>query len=151
METVRPERRYPLWLAAMLPALLFVIFATVTTLRVSKKIAPDVPGDPARVACVETYGITLNQSEYYVREFAPAFEAKRPDNSPELSTVLRGMVRNGCGHDLKNVRLHLVVHDDAGRTGEAFHMIQEIADGEVKSFERAWMGRVVTYEVAADR
>jgi hypothetical protein len=153
-EPSRSPRRYPLWLAAVIPATLFVVFATVSMLRVSQRITadPSIPvRDPSRASCVETYGITLNQSEYYVREYTSAFSANKPNGStPELSTVLKGMAHNTCGENLKNVRLHMVVHDADGRKGDGFFLIQNIADGEVQSFERAWMGRVVTYEVTAD-
>lgn len=141
-----------MWIAT-LPALLAVIAATVSFSRVSKTINPNADGpiDPSHPSCVETYGITLNSSEYYVREFAPAFGPKKSDNTPELSTVLRGMARNNCGESLKNVRIRIVVRDESGQKGEGYHLIEEMADGEVKPFERAWMGRVTSYEIAAYR
>jgi hypothetical protein len=128
--------------------------AMLSLSRVAKTINPDSGGprvDPNRPSCVETYGITLNLSEYYVREWAVGAPATSPTKSPELSTVLKGMARNGCGEDLKNVRIKFVVHDDTGRKGDGTYLIESIAAGEVKSFERAWMGRVTSYEVGADR
>jgi hypothetical protein len=134
-----------------------VVFALVFVLRAAKAINPDsgfTAADPKnKQACVETYGITLNLSEYYVREWQlgdPALQ-KRDDKTPELSTVLRGMARNGCGEDVKNVRIKMVVHDDAGKKGEGFYFIESMAVGEVKAFEKAWMGKVASYEVTTNR
>jgi hypothetical protein len=64
---------------------------------------------------IETYSVTLDSSQLYVPEWQVGMQA----NPSQLSTVLRGMVRNGCGENMKNVRLHFVVHDDAGKKGEA--------------------------------
>jgi hypothetical protein len=50
---------------------------------------------------------------------------------------------------MKNVRLHFVVHDDAGQRGEGFVNIDEIAASEAKPFEKAWMGRVTSYDITA--
>ena len=65
--------------------------------------------------------------------------------------MVRGVVRNGCGENLKNVRLKFVVHDDAGAKGEGFYLLDTISVGEAKTFERAWMGHVTSYEITASR
>jgi hypothetical protein len=111
----------------------------------------DSPRESNRASCVETYGITLTTSELYVREWSLGAPANNPNKSPELSTLLRGMAHNGCGENLKNVRIRFVVHDDDRRKGDGFYLIESMAIGESKSFERAWMGRVTSYEVTADR
>jgi len=154
-DSSRPKR-FPMWVAA-LPGLLFMIVAMVSLVRASKAVNP-AAGDPAvtpnKPACVDTYGITLNLSEYYVREWQlgdPVLPQRGDNKTPELSTVLRGMARNGCGEDVKNVRLKMVVHDDAGKKGEGFYFIEKMAAGEVTAFEKAWMGKVVTYEVTSNR
>jgi hypothetical protein len=127
-----------------------MITASVSLLRVAKTINPGAAGsarDPNKPACVETYGITLNLSEYYVREFA----AVKPTNTPELSTVVKGMAHNLCGEDLSNVHLKFEVHDDGGHKGDGYYLIEKLAAGQAAPFEKAWMGRVVSYEVTADR
>ena len=101
--------------------------------------------------CVETYGVTLSSSDQYVREWTLGAPANNATRTPEISTVLRGMARNGCGEDLKNVRIRLVVRDEAGAKGEGSYMIDGLVVGEAKPFERAWMGRVTSYEITAGR
>ena len=146
------KRRFPLWIAT-LPAVFFVLFAMSQFFRAAGVVGPDGgrTSAPKRLSCVETYGISLDLSEYYVRDMGGGIPVASKTHTPELSTVLRGMARNGCGEQLKNVRLRFLVHDDAGRKGEGTYLIDSMADGEVKSFERAWMGRVTSYEVGADR
>ncbi|HLJ50163.1 MAG TPA: hypothetical protein VKU01_29320 [Bryobacteraceae bacterium] len=147
------KRRFPLWVAT-LPAVLFMLFAMSQFSRVAGVVGPGSGGRPAtskRLGCVETYGISLDLSEYYVRDLGGGIPVPSKTQTPELSTVMRGMARNGCGEQLKNVRLRFVVHDDVGRKGEGTYLIDSMADGEVKSFERAWMGRVTSYEIGADR
>ncbi len=146
------KRRYPLWMA-VLPGLIFIIYAMLQVSRATRAIGPG-PGNPGPekvLSCVETYDITLNLSEYYVPEWSPGMPASNPSNSPQLSTVLRGMARNGCGENLKNVRIKFVVHGDSGQKGDGSYTIESMAMGEVKPFEKAWMGRVASYEVAAER
>lgn len=142
-----------MWIAA-LPALLFMAFALVFFVKASKAINPvSGPATESKAVCVDTYGITLNLSEYYVREWQlgdPAIP-QREDKTPEISTVLRGMAHNGCGEDIKNVRIKMVVHDDAGKKGEGFYLIESMATGEVKAFEKAWMGKVVSYDLTTNR
>ena len=135
---------------------MFVIFATVALVRVSKAVSPVSGGPelgPSKPGCVETYGITLNLSEYYVREWqlGDPVVPNRQDKTPEVSTVVRGMARNSCGEEVKNVQIKFVVHDDAGKKGEGSYLIESMAAGEVKAFEKAWMGKVVSYDVTANR
>jgi hypothetical protein len=99
---------------------------------------------------VETYGITLNTSESYVPEWTVGAPARSATSTPELSTVVRGMARNSCDENLKDVQIRFVVHDDGGRKGDGNFVFETLAVGEVKPFERAWMGRVTSYEITAD-
>jgi len=107
--------------------------------------------EPDRLACVDTYAITLNPSDQYDREWTLGMPANSPNQSREFSTVVRGMARNDCGENLANIKLRFVVHDDAGKKGEGVYLIEKLGLGEVKPFERAWIGRVVSYEITADR
>jgi hypothetical protein len=97
--------------------------------------------------CIEAYSVTLDSSLLYV----PEWQAGMVANPSQLSTVLRGMARNSCGENMKNVRLHFAVHDDAGERGEGFVNIDEIAASEAKPFETAWMSRLTSYEITAGR
>ena len=150
-------RRYPIWLAALPALLLPLFFASQAALQFShaaRAINPNASFHKKsnQPACVDTYGITLNLSELYAREWAPGIAAGDGPNQPkELSTVVRGMARNNCGEEVKNVHLRFVVHDDDGKRGEGTLLIENLAIGEVKAFERAWMGRVTSYEVTADQ
>ena len=106
----------------------------------------------ARLDCVETYALTLHSSEFFVPENHGLVQPKRKDGGPtELSTVLRGMARNNCGEPLHNVRIHMKVADAAGKRGDGWASVGTLERGEVKPFERAWMGRVTTYEVTEIR
>jgi hypothetical protein len=152
-----PKRRLPLWVAA-LPALLIPIFlmvrATVQFSAAAKTFNPvssDQQKSSNRLACVETYGITLNSSQLNVPEWQVGIPANSGNSTPQLSTVLRGMARNGCDENLTEIRLHFVVHDDAGRKGEGFFLINSLSTGDAKPFEKAWMGRVASYEITASR
>jgi len=150
----RSGRRFPLWLGflPLIAPLFLAVHAGLQFSRAAQAINPDSgsasdrPGGPS---CVDTYGITLNASEFYVREgtqFTP-----NKNQTPEVSTVLRGMARNGCGENLKRVRIRFVVHDDDGRKGTGVYVIEQMENGEAKPFEHAWMGRITSYEVTADR
>jgi hypothetical protein len=149
-----PKRSFPLWSAA-LPGLLIAIYLVVRTTvqfaSAAKAINPSAAGSQNRVnslACIETYSVTLDSSQLYV----PEWQAGIPMNSgspSQPSTVLRGMALNSCGENLKNVQLRFVVHDDAGKRGDGFFQFPDIAAGEAKPFEKAWMGRVTSYEIAA--
>jgi len=139
-----------MWLAALAPALL-ILHSIVSFSRVSNKIKLD--DHPAQsLSCVETYAVTRNLSDQYVREGTFGTWLNNTGNrSPELATVVRGMARNNCGENLKSVRLKFVVRDDAGAKGDGFYLIDAISEGEVKTFERAWMGHVTSYEITASR
>ena len=137
----------------MIITLFLTIHATVQLSQVARKLNPDSDDSPrpSHQSCVETYGITLNSSEYYVREWAPGIPAANPSGTPELSTVLRGMARNGCGENLKSVKIKFVVRDEEGHTGRGSYLIDSMMIGEVKSFEGAWMGKLTSYEVTANQ
>lgn len=157
-DSSRTKRSFPLWAAALPGLLIALFFAGNAMLQFSRAAGSINPssGDSRpksnRASCVETYGITLSASEYYVREWSLGMPATSANNkTPELSTVLRGMARNDCGESLKNVRLRFVVHDEGGKKGDGSFLIENLAVGEAKSFERAWMGRVISYEITADR
>jgi len=156
-EPPAPKRRFPLWMAALPGVLMagyFVVNATVQFSNAARVIGPTFGGGPKesnRLACVETYGVTLDLSQLYVPEWQVGMAARSPNALVQLSTVLRGMARNGCGENLKNVHLRFSVKDDIGRTGDGFISIDSMAIGEAKPFEKAWMGRVTSYEIAADR
>jgi hypothetical protein len=153
-DSPRPKRPFPLWAAAV-PGLLIAIFFSVNAMlqfsRAAGTIAPKPLREPDHLACVDTYAVTLNPSDQYVREWTLGAPANSPNQSPEVSTVVRGMARNDCGENLVNIRLRFVVHDDAGKKGEGVYLIEKLGVGEVKPFDRAWMGRVVSYEITADR
>jgi len=100
---------------------------------------------------VDTYGITLNLSDQYVPEWAPGIPAANPNKSPKVSTVLTGVARNGCQENLTNVRIRFEVRDDSGKKGEGTYLIESLPIGDVKPFERAWIGRVTSFEVTAER
>jgi len=153
-DSLRPKRPFPLWAAAV-PGLLIAIFFSVNAMlqfsRAAGTVAPKSQRESNQLACVDTYAVTLNPSDQYVREWTLGMPGNSPNQSPELSTVVRGMARNGCDENLVNIRLRFVVHDDAGKKGEGVYVIEKLGVGEVKPFERAWMGRVVSYEITADR
>ena len=142
-------RRFPAWIAA-LPAIFLTVNAAVQFSRISQKINPG-SGKQNVLSCVETYGITLDLSEYYVRDNGMGFPAPRRNETPELSTVVKGMARNNCGEEIKDLRLKFVVHDDAGRKGEGSFLLGRMVPGDIKPFERAWMGRVTFYNIEALR
>lgn len=149
-----PKRRFPLWSAA-LPGLLIAIYLVVRTTvqfaSAAKAINPSATSSQNHVnnlACIETYSVTLDSSQLYV----PEWQAGIPMNSAapsQPSTVLRGMALNGCGENLKNVQLRFVAHDDTGKKGDGYFLIADIAAGEAKPFEKAWMGHVTSYEITA--
>jgi len=138
-------------------ALFFVSNALLQFSRASGTIKPVSPvSDNSRreskgASCVEIYGLTISDSDNYVREWTLGMPANKPSQTPERATVLRGVARNGCGEDLKNVRLRFIVHDDEGRRGNGEYLIETMAVGEAKAFDKAWMGRVTSYEVTANR
>jgi hypothetical protein len=128
----------------------FFVHAAVHFSNVTSAVG-DHPNSSKRLSCVETYGITLNLSDQYVPETATGIPAMRANKSPEMSTVLSGSARNGCEENLTNVRIRFEVRDEGGKKGEGTYLIGSLAMGEVKPFERAWMGRVTSYDVTAER
>lgn len=99
------------------------------------------------MSCVEVYGVTMHSSESYVREMN-GLPQRRPKNAPnEISTVLRGMIRNNCGRNLGRVEAQLEVRDDEGKVGRGWITGGRLASGQAASFEKAWMGRVTSYTV----
>ena len=153
MTPSRPRPRLPLW-AAALPALLlplyFFVNASLHSSNASNSIS-DHPKPSKQLACVETYGITLNLSDQYVSELTPGIPAANTNKSPEVSTVLTGTARNGCQENLTNIHIRFQVQDDSGKKGEGTYLIETLAIGEVKPFERASIGRVTSYEITAER
>ena len=96
------------------------------------------------LTCLETYSVTLTNSQFYVREgqqYAP------PPQTTENSTVVSGMVRNDCGEPLKSVTIHINVHDDEGKRGNGAVTVSDLNPGQAKPFSKAWMGRVTSYEI----
>ena len=169
MSGMPPPARKPapkLWLAA-LPGLLVFLFAAGMFVYSSSQFSqvgaaitapgPEEPGAPPKpspgelLSCVETYGVTMHTSEFYVSELG-GFRRPRPKNSPnELSTVLRGMVRNNCGRPLRQVGIFIEVRDAEGRRGSAWVAVGNLAQGQADTFEKAWIGRVTEYKVTKVR
>lgn len=155
---VRPsEKNKPkLWLA-MMPAVIVLVAVSGIVLRntveFGRVTSAIIPGNGAGSSnanrCVETYAVTLHNSEYYVREFGGI---ARPKDSPrELSTVIRGMARNVCSEPLQGVRIRIHASDDNGKTGSAWAPVGTLAPGQVRPFERAWIGRVTSYRLGEIR
>jgi hypothetical protein len=143
--------KLPKWVAA-LPGLLLVTFfagrAFVEMTLATRAMSPQQAFTPSTWhACVDTYAVTLSNSEFYV----PEGQQFAPRQSKDISTVLSGMVRNGCGEQLKSVTIPITVHDDDGKRGEGTVTVSELYPGEVKSFSKAWMGRVTSYEIGKIR
>jgi hypothetical protein len=132
---------------AALPALIATCFAVNAFMQMghaSKAISGDDTSKTSKsLQCVETYAITLTNSEYYVREGT----WNPPTGTPEVSTVVAGMVRNDCGEPLKKVTIDINVHDDAGKRGSGSVVIFDLNPGEAKPFSKAWMGHVTSYEI----
>ena len=138
---------------ALLPAVLLIaatgVFVANQTTAFSRVASVISPGSRSgKLDCVDTYGVTLQSSEMYVREGL----VTRPKNAPtEMSTVVRGMARNNCGKPLSKVTIRINVEDEAGKKGSGWASIPRMGVGEVKSFERAWMGRVTSYRIVEIR
>ena len=146
MEPRKPAFR--LWIAA-LPGLLIVTGFAVNAIVQMGQASRAISGNGTSKAikslrCVETYAVTLTSSEYYVRE-GDVFKSQK--TTPEVSTVVSGMVRNDCGDPLKSVTIHINVRDDDGKRGEGSVTIAGLNTGEAKPFSKAWMGRVTSYEI----
>ena len=138
---------FPRWLAAV-PALIIVTFF-VGRAFVQMGVASHAinGGNGAKTSqsltCVETYGINLANSEFYV----PESEQFMPRKTIKLSTVLTGMVRNDCGESLKSVSIHIKVQDEEGKRGDGWVTVAPLNAGEAKQFSKAWMGRISSYEI----
>jgi|SRR5579862_9145993 len=148
-----PRRRLPVWTAA-LPALLVVAFFARNVLQFSQvagAINPNSASHGKTLECVEAYGITLNTSDEYVPEVMPGVPANMQGKPREISTVVKGLARNGCEENLKNLTIKFAVRDDQGKRGNGTFLIDSLARGEIKPFERAWMGRVTSYDITAER
>ena len=166
-EQPQAQKKSPnIWLAALPGLLVFAgavgmfLYSSLQFSTVGAAItapAPDEPGAPPKPApdellgCVQTYGVTMHTSESYVRELG-GFQRPRPKNAPaELSTVLRGMIRNNCGRPLKRVEVFIEVKDGEGRRGSGWTSAGNLAQGQAEPFEKAWMGRVTEYKVTKVR
>ncbi len=112
--------------------------------QVSRVVSGNDTSKPSKsLACVETYAVTLGNSEFYV----PEGQQFSPRKTVEVSTVLNGMVRNDCGEPLRSVTIHINVLGDDGKRGEGSVTVSELGPGEAKPFSKAWMGRVASYEI----
>jgi hypothetical protein len=153
------ESKPRLWIA-LIPGLLTIVLVAGAAIprwlqfnRVSGVITSGskTTSDAAprgRLECVDVYALTLKGSEFYVPENTPW----RTRNAPrEMSTVVEGMASNRCGKPLKNVQVRIKVRDDKGRGGSGWAKVGDLGAGQAKAFERAWMGRVTSYEVAEVR
>lgn len=132
--------------------MVFLVNNVMQFSRVAGAISPSSGHSGSkRLDCVETYGVTLNTSDEYVPELMPGVPTNMEGKPRELSTVVRGVARNGCDANLTNVRIKFAVRDDNGKRGDGTFVIESLAIGEVKPFERAWMGRVASYDITAER
>lgn len=140
-----------LWLAA-LPGVIVALVAMGTASYRFSQVSRVIGGGGQPAAenpkgCIETYGVTLSGSEFYVSE-RDALAGRRKNKPREISTVVRGMARNDCGKPLKRVRILIQVRDGEGKRGSAWAEIANLGVGQVKPFQRAWMGRITDYEIA---
>ena len=97
--------------------------------------------------CVDVYAVTMKTSEFYVPELRAGSLTRKKNAPRDLSTVVEGMANNRCGKPLKRVRIRMNVRDDQGRRGNGWAEVGDLANGQAKSFERAWMARVTSYEI----
>jgi hypothetical protein len=151
-DPIQPEKaKFPRWLAVLPAFLLVTIFggrALVQTHNAAKAVTAQDPSSTMRtLSCVEVYGISLANSEYYV----PEGQQFLPRTTPRISTVLNGMVRNDCGEPLKSVTISISVLDDAGKRGDGYVTVSDLNPSVAKPFDRAWMGRVTQYEIGTIR
>jgi hypothetical protein len=139
--------RLPRWLAAVPGLVIATIFAGrafVQMGQAARAVSGDNASKPQKsLTCLDIYAMSLSNSEDYV----PEGQQFVPRQTREISTVLSGMVQNNCGEPLKSVTIHMTVHDDAGRQGSGSVSVAELNPGEAKSFKKAWMGRVTSYEI----
>jgi hypothetical protein len=151
-DPIEPEKaKFPRWLAVLPAFLLVSIFggrALMQTGGAAKAITAQDPASTMKtLSCVEVYGISLANSEYYV----PEGQQFLPKTTPRISTVLNGMVRNDCGEPLKSITIQISVLDDAGKRGDGYVTVPDLNSSEAKPFDRAWMGRVTQYEIGKIR
>jgi hypothetical protein len=151
-DPVAPKKaKLPGWLAVLPGLLLVTVLAVRAFVQVgmaSKAISGTDASKPSKsLSCVETYGVTLANSEFYV----PEGQQFTPRRTTEISTVVSGMVRNDCGEFLKSVTIPIQVRDDAGKRGDGSVTVSELNPGEAKLFSKAWMGRVTSYEIGKIR
>ena len=156
-EKDRGNKRVPLYLAA-LPLILplFFIAGAVTQMRQASGATRATPEDAAAAksqSCVETFGVTLENSHEYLSraDILPFAERDHPRKANPLSTVVKGMVRTTCGEPLKDVVLHIKVKIEANGAGETDHEIPELKPGVPQEFERAWTGQVTSWEITANK
>ena len=147
-DPVEPKaNKFPRWLAALPGLVIVTVFAGrafVQMGQASRAVSGNDASKPAKsLSCVETYGVTLSNSEFYV----PEGQQFAPRNTRELSTVLQGMIRNDCGEALKSVTIHINVSDESGKRGNGAVTVSDLNAGEAKPFSKAWMGRVTSYEI----
>ena len=139
--------KLPRWLAALPGLVVVTIFggrAFIQMGQASRAVSGGDTSKPAKsLTCVETYGVSLANSEYYV----PEGQRFSPRTTPETSTVLSGMVRNGCDELLKSVTIRIKVRDAEGKAGDGWVTVSDLNPGEAKPFSKAWMGRVASYEI----
>ena len=153
-----PPRKLPLYLA-ILPLLLplfFVVNAIAHFTRASAVVAasPNPPDRrPPGNLCVETYGITLSGSHEYVpQQGALPIPVKVDPNKPrEFATILRGTARNTCSDAQQNVALHITIKGEAGATGATNLELGDMPPGIARSFEHAWMGKVMSWEITSSK
>lgn len=160
-EQPRSRKSSPnLWLAVLPGVLVFagatgmffyssMQFSTAGSALTAREEPSDEPEpEPSELlACVEVYGVTMHASESYVSD-AGGIPQRPAKNAPtEISTVLRGMVRNNCGRDLGRVEVQLEVRDGQGQRGGGWIAAGHLAVGQASSFEKAWMGRITSYKV----
>jgi hypothetical protein len=125
-------------------------FAGVTSaLGISRQ--PNPAGKAPAKACADVYGVNLYNSENYVRESLPGSGFASPKAPREFSTVVSGMVENKCSEPLESVSIFLKVRDASGAWGSGEAVVRNIAGGQAKPFERAWIGQIVSYEITSVR
>lgn len=145
-----PKAKFPVWFAAvpgLVIATIFVGRALVQTGGAASAITGDTSTHSKALSCVETYSITLGNSEFYV----PEGQQFVPRKNVEISTVLSGMVRSDCAEPLKSVRIPIDVRDESGKQGSGTVTVQGLSPGEAKPFSHAWMGRITSYEIGKIR
>ncbi|NWF84085.1 MAG: hypothetical protein HXY18_09685 [Bryobacteraceae bacterium] len=146
-----PPRRKSNVLLAALPAFLVTAFMSIWSLLRFAGVEPAsgiVPRSESRAAaCAQVYGVTLYNSEYYVRESSPGSGFASSKAPRELSTVISGMVENTCDEPLNSVRIKLSVRDVSGARGSGEVTVGKIGPRQAKPFERAWIGQITGYEI----